>query len=373
MSILFRCPCGRSMVADSERAGEVVTCPNCKRALKVPTGKDRGVELAPVPASAKLRTSRTCQRCRKEIPVDVQMCPYCKAILMDAAGGAAAPAAGTARPASQPGARKSAASGAGGTPIVYGGNRGSWWSQMSPGGKAGVIGGIAAAFLLFIVVLIVVGKSHIRDTIVSDRGSAQQALDAGRGLEAVGKFQAAYDLYSLSTRDNSLRNTGQASDVQLADAIKQRYNALTYLAPDPQLRKGESVYWKPKDQVELDQQLANLRAGYEPYRQLALAITSLAMPATKDAQTTPDKAAYEAKTRQVMDAYVTLVAKSTPQQRATYTFQQIDEGIRYMTGALRNWDKPDRGNYLVSGWNYFDACRERLEMTEAFGDNFWPR
>jgi hypothetical protein len=202
-------------------------------------------------------------------------------------------------------------------------------------------------------------------TTAAPSDNASSVLARGRSLEACGRFQNAYDLYGMTLAGKI--------EAPLRFTLQLRYDALKYLVPDPLLRRGESVYWKPKDQVELDKELANLRAGYGPYKQLALAITSLAMPATKDAQTTPDKAAYEAKVGQVMDAYVLLVAKSTPQQRTTFTLQQLNEGIRYMTGAMRNWDKPDRVNYLVSSWNYFDACRERLEMTDPFGDNFWPR
>ena len=97
MSILFRCPCGRSMVVESDRAGAVVTCPNCRRSLKVPSGKERGVEI---PAAATTRTSRRCKRCGKDVPVDSQICPHCNTITMDAVVPTAQPttAAATGRP-----------------------------------------------------------------------------------------------------------------------------------------------------------------------------------------------------------------------------------------------------------------------------------
>jgi uncharacterized protein YbaR (Trm112 family) len=40
------------MVAEADRASAVIVCPNCRRNLRVPSGKGRGVELAPIPAAA---------------------------------------------------------------------------------------------------------------------------------------------------------------------------------------------------------------------------------------------------------------------------------------------------------------------------------
>ena len=116
MAILFRCPCGRSMVAHSNRAGTVIQCPNCHRTLRVPSGKERGKELAPIPAIAKSPSTRLCDHCGHSVPVDVKTCPHCGAAMS-----AATAPAGRRAP---------------GPEIVYGGSRATWWSRMSIGAKA---------------------------------------------------------------------------------------------------------------------------------------------------------------------------------------------------------------------------------------------
>ena len=139
MSILFRCPCGRSMVVESDKAGAVVMCPNCRRRLKIPSGKGRGVEIPAAPTTAA-RTSRRCPRCGKDVPVDSQICPHCQAVLTDDGAAAAAKPAAKAAPVAAgktrshtTGRRSPIGRPAGG--IVYGGARGGWYSRLTPGGK----------------------------------------------------------------------------------------------------------------------------------------------------------------------------------------------------------------------------------------------
>ncbi len=86
---------------------------------------------------------------------------------------------------------------------------------------------------------------------------------------------------------------------------------MAFLAPSTQIGREESIYWKPRDAAELEEGRAALRADYANYRTQALAITSLITTSTKAAETTPDKAAYEAKVTAVMDAYVNLVASTS--------------------------------------------------------------
>jgi len=145
MSILFRCPCGRSMVADSDKAGAIVTCPNCRRRLRVPSGKDRGVEIPASPAAT--RTLRRCPRCGHDVPIDSQTCPHCQADLRGGPAAGSAPAeAGPSAPATadaslealkRASARRPAADTRG---IVLGGYRGNWFTRLTPGGRAGSSG-----------------------------------------------------------------------------------------------------------------------------------------------------------------------------------------------------------------------------------------
>jgi endogenous inhibitor of DNA gyrase (YacG/DUF329 family) len=172
------------MVMESDRAGTTVTCPNCKRTLRVPSGKDRGVELAPVPAAAKSRTSRQCPRCDKEVPVDSQICPHCKQILLDDAGqpaeaapvATAAPVArpvmsrmaaikGTASKGAKPGQYAQPAAKPGQPPqktgfqIKYGGTR----TGMAPSQRNAMMigGGVLLALIIVAIIIIgVVGSSH---------------------------------------------------------------------------------------------------------------------------------------------------------------------------------------------------------------------
>ena len=340
----------------------------------MPTGKDRGVELAPVPAAAKVRALRLCQRCRKEVPIDAQMCPHCKAILLD--NPAAERAAAESAAAKPKGAKKAQAPGSAETTLAIGGYRRSWWDQLSDGGKAGVVGGGVGGLLVFGIVLYAVFASSMGGQLLSARSGGEDVLKNGKHLENIGRFQEAYDQYSLSWRDKELRATGQPADIQLADQIKARYKALHYMVPQPQLRTGVSVFWKPKNDADLAQGRSQLYATYGSYRSMGQTLAKMGMDAAKFGQSTNDQAAYEAKVGQVMDAYVNMVNQANEYQLATYTFEQLREGILYLTGANRDWAQTfSRNNSLKGTFMYFDAARERFDMTttDAGADNFWPR
>jgi hypothetical protein len=356
------------MVVESDRAGSQVTCPNCRRTLKVPSGQDRGVQLPEVPAAAKMRTSRICPRCRKEVPVDVQMCPHCKAILMDGPGasassGGSAPAA--SRTSSKGAARQNESA------LKYGGNRGSWWAQLSDGGKFGVIGGIAGGVILVAVILLLVWN---RGSVLGGLGAhtdGLKALEEGRRLESLGQFQDAYLMYSLTSRDKALRSTGDPQDAKMADQIKDRYNAMTFLAYDPQKRASESVIWRPKNATELEQGRAAMRAAYGTYRSLSVAVDNIGIPAVAAARANGNKAEYEGKVLQAMDAYVALVKGANPQQLATITFQQLREGVKYMASTLANWDNAERrADYLTRTTKYLEANKEFVSVDPPT-DDFW--
>jgi len=369
MAILFRCPCGRSMVVDSERAGDVVTCPNCKRALKVPSGKDRGVELAPVPAAAKGRTSRLCGRCRKEVPVDTQICPHCKAILLDGPAPAtpAAAAKAPARAARSPLA--SAAAGQMGPVVLYGGSRASWWSRLSASGKATVLGGTVVFVGILALVTYFLYNSWVAAQLSQARQDGQKAIADGKKLENLGKFEDAYQLYSYTHIKDALRASGITADAALADALDARYKAFEYLVPEPKTRG--SIYWRPTNQQEFDQAMADLRRDYPSYRQRVLAVADAGLGAVQAARDAKNQTVYDEKVGAAMEAYVRVVNQSTPQQRAQFTFQTLIAGLRELGSANRNWDK-DRNLYLNNAAGYFNALKERVTQ-EGYPDAIWQR
>jgi len=371
MSILFRCPCGRSMVAESDRAGAVVTCPNCKRSLKVPSGKERGVELAPAPAATLTRTSRLCQRCRKEVSVDSQMCPHCKAILLDGSGGAPpAPAAPAAAPAGGP--RRSAAAGlaaraGAGQTILYGGSRATWWSRMSSGGKAGVLSGVGVFVILVAVITYFLYASWQARELADGQSLGQQVATEGRRLEAQGKFQEAYELCNLALlREKHLLDSGLAKDRETVEAVRARFNALQYLVPDPKVLS--SVYWRPADQQEFDQATVHLRQTYPTYRQWALAVADAGLVAVQAAKEGKGQPTYEEQVCATMDAFVRLVSQSTVQQRSVFTFQTLLAGLKELANANRNWNS-NRDLYLTNAAGYFTVLKERLAKDEP--DQLW--
>jgi hypothetical protein len=368
------------MVVESERAGETVQCPNCMRTLKVPSGKDRGVELASAP---KVRTSRPCPHCQTEVPVDAQKCPNCKRSL--AAGAAesnkvaAAISATSAIADAVRAANKAAISGEAGATeggpaaLRFGGHHTAGWKGSSESTKMKIIGIVAGSLLVIAAVIGLLYRSYVSGRLAQARAESSNAIDQGRKLEVQGKFQEAYDLYSIPDDILSyLKSSKDPGDVQLADDVSQRYNALTYLVHSPQIHLGFIPYWKPSSDAELSKERANLQANYASYQQMCLNIAAIARGASLDAQKDGNRPAYEAKIAQAMDAYVTLVNKSTPPQRATLTFQQLVAGVQAMTNAVRAWDKPtDRHRELVLADKYLEALQERLQMTNPFGDNFW--
>jgi hypothetical protein len=355
------------MVVESDRAGAQVTCPNCRRTLKVPSGKDRGVEIAAAPAASLTRTSRLCQRCGKEVPVDSQMCPHCKAILLDGPPGQAAPAAAAATGAAVAGrgpkltrTAASAAAGTAGTQVIYGGARGGWWAHLSPGAKAGVLAGAFAFVFLVVIIGFFMYRSWYAGELSAARQGAQDALTQGRKLENIGKFQEAYEsYYYVLIREKYLRDSGDPKDAQAADALKARILALQYLVAEPKVRTGESVYWKPRNQQEYDQAVAAIKQSYPEYRQWLSAVCDAGLAAVQTAKANPGLAAFDEKVGQTMDAYVKLVGRTTDQQRAQRTFQQMKSGIMHLTAAERNWDKvAQRDNYLKITEQYLLAAKE---------------
>ena len=372
MSILFRCPCGRSMVVESDRAGAVVTCPNCRRSLKVPSGKGRGVEIPAAPTAATTRTSRRCKRCRKDVPVDSQICPHCKTILTDAAPAAPAAPAKPARPSAAAAAAtaiRAANPVTTGTDIVYGGARGSWFTRLSSGGKAGVIIGGVVFLALVGIVIAMVGTRWQAGQHQLARQHGQDALVEGRRLACRGEFQEAYDLYfSALTMRAYLRESGVSKDAEIADELELRTVALQYLVAEPKSR--ESVLWKPKNQEEFDQATAHLKATYPAYRQLCLAVADGGLAAIQVGKSQANQAAFEEKVGQTLEAYVRFVGQTTPQQRAQFTFQTMTQALRELTTADRKWDEASRNTFLTNSEAYFTALKERVTKP-TYDDAIW--
>lgn len=362
MSILFRCPCGRSMVVESDRTGAVVTCPNCRRSLKVPSGKDRGVEIPAAPAAATTRTSRRCTRCRKDVPVDSQICPHCNTILMDEVVEAAPVKAARAKPAP---VRRTT------TGIMYGGARGSWFSRLTSGGKAGVLVGVFVFLALTAIIIYFVASSWHAGQVAAARERSRNAFAEGKKLENHGQFQEAYDLYSVPTEViDCLRGTGLNKDAELADALQARAIALQYLVPQPNTRG--LVHWKPQSQAEYNEAMAHLKATYPAYRQLCLALSDAGLAAAQAGKADASQTEYEAKVGQAMQAYMRLIDQTTPRQRAQYTFQTLTQGIRELAAANRHWDDHQRSIRLTNAEAYFDALRERVSKP-GYPDGIWQR
>ncbi len=365
MSILFRCPCGRSMVVESDKAGAVVMCPNCRRRLKVPSGKGRGVEIPAAPTTAA-RTSRRCPRCGKDVPVDSQACPHCQTVLAE--DGAARPAqpakaVATATPVAG-GRRKSSPRRRGpaiGRPsggIVYGGARGGWYARLTSGGKAGVVIGIVVFVLLVGVLVLVAATSHLSGQLQQARETCRSHLAKGRDLETEGKFQEAYDLYTVpKSTMNALKKSDQPSDAQLAAQLQRRAAALQYLVYKPKIRG--SVYWKPQSKQELDQAMAYIKQHYGQYRQSILRVGEAGLSAIEVGKQDAGRAAFQKKVADTMEAYMRFIEQTNEKQRAQVSFQQLARGLSELSDANEHYgDAKKRTMHLVNAEQYFTGMRD---------------
>lgn len=358
MAILFQCPCGRSMVAESDKAGSIVRCPNCSRSLKVPTGKGRGKEIVSAPTAS---TTRLCKRCNRTVPIDAQQCPHCKTILVDGAAPAAAAAPVVAAVVSGGPARRRAPLTAGAT-VLYGGARGGWFSRLSSGAKTGVILGIVGVLAFSGVGAGLLYSSWRHKQLELGRTVIADAIRDGKALELQARFQEAYDGYlSALNYAKFLRETGLDNDRDPVDWLEARRENLKYIVSEPKLPVGaEPVRWRAANQQELDAALTHIRAQYNTYRQWYLGVAQAGTGAIEAARTTKDRKAYEAKLGQAIDAFLQFTGKASPQQRATFSFGVLTQAIRELGEADRNWDK-DRDNYLNSAEQRLIAARERVD------------
>jgi len=364
MSILFRCPCGRSMVVESNMAGAQVTCPNCRRRLKVPSGKDRGVELPATQATAA-PTSRRCPHCRKDVPIDSQMCPHCHTIFVDET-----PPKKPKEEAEPDKKQQRALAALASAPpkqavggIVYGGARGTWFSRLTPGGRAGVLIGGGVFLLLVFIILLVMGLSWTSAQLNMARQRAHDALTRGKEFETRGMFNEAYQLYAVPTDMlRKLNESGQPADVQLARALSRRATGLQYIAPNPKV--AGSPYWKPTSQAEFNQAMAQLQATYPAYRQLCLNVADAGLAAVRAANTNGRQPEFEAKVAQTMEAYMRMIDQTTIQQRSQVTFQTLIQGLQELGAANRHWNDDERTIHLKAAQTYLEALKERVSKPQ---------
>lgn len=351
MAILFRCPCGRSMVADAGRAGTLIHCPSCHRTLRVPSGKERGKELAPVPAEAMAHSTRPCDRCGASVPVDTQICPHCRTILS-----ASPSAAGTGSAAPAGGAEIRSA-----TAVLYGVSRATWWSCLSSGAKAGILGGLAGFLILVGVSSALLHSSWSANQTVQARDQAARALAQGPELEVQGKFQQAYDLYfpALARAERFLKAGGRQDDRRLYDGLSERLSALRCIVPEPRVR--EPVRWRPANQAEFDAAAQQLVAEYPAYRQRILAVADAAIAAIQNARANNNQTAYAQEVRQVVDAFIRFTNQTTPPQRAQYTYEMLTQAMRELTSANGEWET-GRKTYLAQSEARLKAIKDLAQQ-----------
>jgi hypothetical protein len=247
-------------------------------------------------------------------------------------------------------------------PIVFGGSRATWWTRLSQGTKAGVLGGIGGFVLIVAIATYLVHSSWLAQEVTDARDRAQKALAAGRQLENAGKLQEAYDLYYpvRDLADTYLGTTGRQADLELVQALSMRVGALHYIVPEPRTR--ESTQWKPSSQAELDQASRDLIANYPAYRQRVLAVADSALAAIQSARADPNQTVFTQRLSQAMDAFIQLTNQTTPQQRAQFSFPMLVQAMRELTGANLNWQTAGPA-YLARAEARFNALKNLVQKS----------
>jgi maltoporin len=120
--------------------------------------------------------------------------------------------------------------------------------------------------------------------------------------------------------------------------------------------------------------MAELRQLYPGYRQLALAIGAAGLEAIQVGQTNPSQAVFDEKVAKTIDAYVNLITKTTVQQRAQITFQQITAAIKELGYANRHWNDADGGKqrtqYLLNAKSRLEGMQE-IASRPDYPDGIW--
>jgi hypothetical protein len=333
------------MVEDSARAGQVIICPNCRRSLKVPSGKDRGKEIQAPPPAVTAGPTRPCHRCGEGVPLQAQICPHCRAIQLDAQPAAGRPSAGRS-PA---------------LALRFGGSRSSWWTQLAPGARGGLVAAVIGLALLgLIVFFLVLRPMTVRRETERGRALATRVLAEGRQLETEGRFQDAYDKYNEGlVREKYLLASPLKGDRDLARTLRQRVMALRYIVPTP--RTSEPLRWRPRSAEEYGEAEAQIRATYPSYRQRVLAITGAGLQAIRAAREAKSRPAYAARVADVMNAFVAMMGEATREQRALWSVEMMTQALVELGAANRDWDTA-RERWLTSAQARIEALEARVRQ-----------
>jgi len=242
--------------------------------------------------------------------------------------------------------------------VIYGGARGSWFSRLTSGGKAGVLIGVGVFVILVAIVLIVAGSSYMGSQLREAREQCNKGLVDGRAFETQGKFQEAYELYTPPmSMLNALKDSDEPGDAQLAQNLERRATALQYLVHRPKVRG--SVYWRPESQQEFDEAMAHLKATYPAYRQSCLSVADAALAAVAAGKQGVGHDAFQAKVSQTMESYLRLVDQTSRQQRSQITFShQLSRGLQELGEANQHYGTEQGKNHVLGAEQYFLALKE---------------
>jgi hypothetical protein len=334
------------MVEDSAKAGQLIICPNCRQTLRVPSGKERGKEIKAPPPAVSAQPTRPCHRCGEGVPLQAQICPHCNAIQLDAPAGAGVPAAARRPPA---------------LAVRFGGSRSTWWNQLSPGARGGLVAGIVGFALVAIAIFFfVLGPMTSRRETEQGRIVATRALAQGRQLESEGRFQDAYDKYHEGlVREKYLLASPAKTDRDMARALRERAMALRYIVPTP--RTNEPLRWRPQSAEERDEAESRIRAAYPVYRQRILAITGAGLEAVRVARSSSNRQAYAAKVTDVLSAFVAMMGETTREQRALWSLEMLTQALAELGSANRDWDT-GRERWLTTAQTRLEALEARVRQ-----------
>ena len=223
---------------------------------------------------------------------------------------------------------------------------GSWWSRLSAGKKVVLIIAMAAVLMAgLIVVFRFVGQAQTTGKAKELVQSSKEVLEAGKKLEKVGPFDEAYNLYVSHLLPPHLRGKLSGEDRAMYSTMEVRCTAIRYLATSAEAHQG--LYWQPRSQAEVNSTLARLRNDYPKYRQLCVALADAGLAAIQMGMTAENRATFDEKVSQTLDAYVNLVSQTTPQQQCQTSFQTVLGCMKELATVNQRWEDTNaRATYL---------------------------